>query len=225
MSKEEKLLRAFLIVIVALVIGTIALLINSGGWNKDTEGFEFIKLLAQFLFVGVIGVIISVLVQNYYRERERNILINGFRKDILNDLIRTYSDIKKARRIIRASRLDNDKLVYKNYDEQLRAVIDAQLALEIIYSKVEMFPVYFGKNEKTAIRDNITKMEKYLSNLIKEYEKSLLALGNEPDVLPLASLPVLNGVLQRTKDNESIRQQFFDPYSAAVKEIRSQIFS
>jgi hypothetical protein len=222
MSTEKKnLILAFSIVGV-IAIGVIIFLVASKRAVKDTVEFEIVKVLTQFTLVGVLGVLISLLVQNYNRQRDKEVLVNDLRKTVLTDLITAYSDTKRARRILMGNRLAGDRLTYKIYDEQMRNVIATQLAFELIAHQLKTHKAYFGKQAESII-DNVTRMEKYLGEIIDEYKDVLKAEVKIPTTLTIASLSTLGSSMGKEKEANNFGKEFVQPYRSAVAEIRKQV--
>jgi hypothetical protein len=234
MPKEERtLILVFSIVVVVALVG-IVLLPALDLAKKDTIGFEIVKVLTQFLFVVVIGVLISLFVQNYNRQRdqevkendrqrEKEILINDLRKTVLIDLITAYSDTKKARRILMGNRLSDQRIPYKIYDEQMRNIIETQLALELLTHQIKTFKAYFGENVDKLIIDKVTMMEKFLGDIIDDYKDALKGQSQIPETIVLNSLQKLNSSMG--KEKLDFGNQFVEPYRVAVKEIRQQVLT
>jgi len=224
MSTEKKnLILAFSIVGV-IAIGVIIFLVASKRAVKDTVEFEIVKVLVQFMLVGVLGVLISLLVQNYNRQRDKGVLVNDLRKTVLTDLITAYSDTKRARRILMGNRLADDRLTYKIYDEQIRNVIATQLAFELIAHQLKTHEAYFGKHAESIIV-NVTRMEKYLGEIIDEYKDVLKAEVQIPTTLTIASLPKLSSSMGKEKEANNFGKEFVQPYRSAVAEIRKQVLT
>lgn len=221
MSIEKKvLILVFSIVAIAVIIG-IGILRNASQGNVD---FEIAKALTQFLLVGVLGVLISLLVQNYNRQRDKDVLINDLRKIVLTDLITAYSDTKRARRIIMGNRLYGDVIPYKIYDEQIRNIIATQLALELLNHQITTFRNYFGEDVNLIVA-NITKMEKYLGEIINEYKDALKGQSQTPETLTLASLPKLSSSMGKENEASNFLEKFADLYKITVEKIRQQVLT
>jgi hypothetical protein len=223
MSKEKKTLILVFSTVGAAAIGGIILLIVSG---KGTSGIglEIAKALTQFLLVGVLGVLISLLVQNFNRQRDKEVLVNELRKTVLTDLITAYSDTKKARRILMGNRLSDERLTYAIYDEQIKNIIATQLAFELITHQITTHKDYFGVNSEAIIR-NVTAMEKYLGAIIDEYKDSLKGEARIPATLAIASLPKLSSSMGKEQEANNFLKEFVEPYRSTVAEIRKQVLT
>jgi len=224
MSKEKRNLILVFGLVGAAAVGGIIFLVASGRAVKESVEFEVVKVLVQFLLVGVLGVLISLLVQNYNRQRDKEVLVNELRKTVLTDLITAYSDTKRARRILMGNRLSGERLTYKIYDEQIRNIITTQLALELITHQLKTHEAYFGRNAKSII-DNVTRMEKYLGEVIDEYKDVLKGEAQVPTTLAIASLPRLSSSMGREKEANNFGKGFVKPYRSTVAEIRKQVLT
>jgi len=206
-----------LLVIAALIYFKVA--------DDPKLGFEIVKLLVQFFLVGILGVVISLLVQKYNRQRDKELLINDLRKTVLNSLIRAYSDTKKARRIFMANRLEEDKVFYKIYDEQLKFLIEIQLSLEILVHQIKISQVYFGQNAENNVIQKITTMEKYLAKIIDEYKDSLKNSTAIPEYISLNDYPTISLWVGKENEENNFLKDFVTFYREAVEEIRRQIWA
>lgn len=151
-------------------------------------------------------------------------LVNDLRKMVLTDLITSYSDTKRARRILMGNRLSKERLTYNIYDEQIRNIIATQLAFELITHQITTHKAYFSKNAQ-AIINNVTSMEKYLGEIIDEYKDVLKGEEQIPTTLAIASLPKLSASMGKENEANNFRKEFVEPYRAAVAEIRKQVLT
>lgn len=177
----------------------------------------------QFLFVGVLGSIVTLSIQAYQRDREKRATANEFRRSILSKLIRSYSATKKAKRIIRSKCIAGGKLDYGVYDVQLKSLIDTQLELEILNHEVKTAAQLF--DHAKDLQNAIQSMEKSLSEVVDEYKDSLLRSECVPDVVQLGVLPMMEAFLGKTKDALNFGEQFVTPYRKAVEIVRAQILN
>lgn len=220
---NRKLTLVVLASIAAVTLIAIAAILLYALPPHGSMRFEIVKLLGQFFLVGVLGVVISLLVQDYNRQRDKEMLINDLRKTVLRDLIRAYSDTKKARRILMGQRLAGGTIPFAVYDQEMRNVIDTQLALEILNHQIMTSQKYFGPNVKKTIIDEVEAMEKYLGSIIDEYKDSLTSYAETPDTVTLEKLPELASSMGKSNESVGFRARFADPYRSAVAEIRKQI--
>jgi hypothetical protein len=209
--------------VAGIVAAILAWLVVTDRVAKDTLGFEAAKLLIQFLLVGVLGLILSLLVHDHNRRRDRELLVNDLRRSLLENLIRAYSDTKRARRVIMAHRMAHGTLPYAIYDAQMGKIIDTQLSLELLHHQVTTSHAYFGE-ECGQIRDDIRKMEKFLGEIIDEYKDVLRGASGYPDRVSLPQLPQLGSMMGKEHEMHRFQPDFVLPYRSAVAKIREQIF-
>lgn len=197
--------------------------------SKDAKGgtleLEVFKLLAQFFLVGILGVVISLIVQKYNRQRDKELLINDLRKTVLEKLIHAYSDTKKSRRIFMANRLKGNKILFILFDEQMRNLVDIQLSLEILVHQIKTSRIYFGSAVDENIIDKITVMEKYLGDIIDEYKDSLLKFATTPKYIEIDKFETIKLWFGREHEERNFRKIFVYSYREAVEEIRRQIWT
>ena len=134
---------------------------------------EFVKLLIQLLLIGVLG---SILVQEFSRGRQRIMKKNEFRKTLFENMTRAYFKAKKVRRIWKAgyNKEEPDKfgISYSLIENQMKDLIDAQLELEFINRQVNVFSnVFKNRDVRIILCDETKHLESYLNDIIDKYEK------------------------------------------------------
>jgi hypothetical protein len=167
-----------ILAILAVDVFAIYLMIRHGKASGNEElrklGYETIKLSIQLFLIVLFG---GIVIQEYNRNRARKDAVNEFRRDILKNLSRVYSDVKGVRRILRAKcelmtnqETENveDCIPLTIYDEHLSTINAAQLELEIMVRELKIIKGVF-KNTAELI-SHIKRMEKYLGKVISEYE-------------------------------------------------------
>lgn len=202
---------------------------------------EIFKIGLQLVGVGVLGGAAKLLYERYAETRERNyqqkILAKeqGIReaqeelerrdrrrdrlRDFLKALVAAYQQTKRSRRLLRARgfRVEGAAKVIQvaAYDQLLSSVSDGQLSLESLLREVESAnPNQFPEAEK--VKALLAKMERYLGELITEWEESLPLLDNS---LPnAAALHKLEDFVAKLED-ANFHTDFADPY----KEIHALI--
>lgn len=188
-------------------------------------GFETAKFTIQLLLVGVIG---SVLVQEYNRGRARKEATNEFRKLVMRTLIRAYSDTKKVRRILRAkciSGRDDEgvlEMPSKSYDEAMEELNDTQIDLEVLLRELGLFNDVFG--QAAALTGHLTGMEQYLGNLVDEYEARRRDYG-ESECRALSTMPAIQAFLGKgdTGDFRKVFGRHFHDAIAVIDEERLRL--
>jgi RNAse (barnase) inhibitor barstar len=212
--------------------------------TSDEKGIkvEIFKLLIQFFLVGILGVVISLIVQKYNRTRDKELLINELRKTTLNNLVGAYLDAKKCRRILRAKRLKGNKISYEIYDEQLKKLIDIELSLELLSHQINISKKLFDQEIEENILSKIKHLDNYLSKIVDEYKDALINDEKIPVEIDLEKFKktkawLLNSKKERllnddeippsqSKDSDSENNQpndFVGIYKEVVEVMRTQI--
>ena len=211
----KKLISIFTAVIIALVIIIYYLLTfeeTPGKWQ--TFGIDLAKIAAQMLLVAILG---GALIGEFNRRRTRKEALNEFRKTVLRELNRAYTDTKKSRRHLRAKRCvepnSEDTISRAAYVEEMQNIIDIELRIEVIKLELKIFKDVFTEYEKVIDKHGKEKhqlkivaqlktMEDYLhDNLINEYETVLSENGNL-DPIPLSKLPQLAKFIEKASDKQ-----------------------
>jgi len=168
-------------------IGIAWALTKSGRFGSGSLGFEGAKMALQVSVVGVAGALLSFAAENYKRRQERVRYREEFLKDTLKRITSSYNKSKSARRLARAKALTglaNERQVkVAGYDESMRELNDAQLELEAVKRDLKIGKDRFPSNER--IERYAEAMEKYLGEIIKEYETERQKFGDEKTPLPL----------------------------------------
>jgi hypothetical protein len=131
-----------LIVVAVLTADVLAICLMFKLGSNDPKlkdlGYETIRLSIQLLLIVLFG---GIFIQEYNRSRARKDAVNEFRRTILKDLSRGYSDAKGVRRILRARcegpanqtiPNNDDCIPLPLYDEHIGTINSTQLGLEIM---------------------------------------------------------------------------------------------
>jgi hypothetical protein len=181
-------------------------------------GFDTAKFTIQLLLVGVVG---GVLVQEYNRGRARKEAANEFRKLVMRSLIRAYSDIKEARRILRAKCVsprggtrgeEGLELPGGAYDEAMKQINGTQIDLEILLRELKVFRDAFC--QAGALTRHLTEMEQYLGNLVDEYETKRRDYGDS-NCRALSAMPAIQAFLAK-RPRGDFQKGFGRHFQAAV---------
>ena len=196
---------------------------------------EVAKALLQVGVVSVVGAVVSMFVFEYQRERQNADKNRDFRKKSIEyreELLKTvlsramdcYSQTKRARRMFRArglQRLDDLAVVDpEEYDKCLDSINDAQLELENLARDVRNSGPAFT-NPELIVR-NLRAMEKYLSDLIGEYERQRGTLMLREGKVMLDELTYLNQFLIAASQS-SYKPDFIIPFHEVQQAIRSDL--
>lgn len=214
---------AFLIALV--VVAAAGLLVVAGGWPVKDLPTEIAKSLLQLAVIAVAGHVVSILITKANNERQDLIRADDLRNALLNRLNQSFVDVKKVRRLARAT---SEKVVIgenvylfvhkTKFHEYLQSLNDAQLELELVSKDVESNKSLFVDAEDVITR--LDMMEEYLNGLVDEYEHSSVKTVVDPlDCYPVASFPRLGDLLGSYKVSD-FRKAFVHTYYANLESIR-----
>jgi len=207
--------------------------------NTDTElykfGFDLAKLTAQMILIAFFG---GILLQEYNRKRERKEARNEFRKSILKELHRAYTDTKKSRRILRAKCFIKDSkktLPLADYFEEMKNINDVQLRLEVLLIEIDIYREAFSETETVTDKNGNTieklklwvrlkEMEEYLDSLIKEYE-SVLSKHSNDNLVTIEKATALDGFMIKREETAPNKTPFQEGYSSKFKQFLETIKS
>lgn len=177
--------------------------------------------------------------QEFLRERDRALQEADKTKDAIRKAVdyreslllstlaaamRAYSSTKKARRLLRARarvRRETGAIVLADpYDTYMDWLNDAQLALENLARDVETSAPAFS--DPTTVKEQIRKMEHYLSGLVKEYEGRRANFQGEAPTLALSELPALAQFLAPSAES-NFKVSVVDPYHEVQKALRQDL--
>ena len=249
-AKRFPLLCSLVAVLAVLSLADVICLIVffRGGVDHDTFKLELGKALVQFVVVAVIGTLVTGMMFEYQRQRqnwdkedererknrdkedERERKNRNRREEFLRSILtraaQAYSNVKKARRLLRARAIvrgeaGGKSAVRKHYDFYLRMIIDAQLELENLAGDIQTSEGMFFN--LTALLAPLSEMESYLGKLITEYEKKAFETLHGPKLLCLTDLPQLEGFTATSTEVGDFKKQFSGPYRAIQRAIRRDL--
>ncbi|MEV6349322.1 hypothetical protein [Actinoplanes sp. NPDC051851] len=195
-------------------------------------GPEAYKTLLQFFLVVVLGGGVSLLFQAFNREADRRterlrqlelqaIGVQEARQRYLSELIDQYQQVKRVRRLLRATALTHatdllDRSVrVSRYDELMGSLLDAQLSLETMARTIPA-----GESLSPAVPEltcAIRTAEEYLRALITEYEQ-VRPQATQPEI-SIRLLPKLAEFLGPYGDAELFRVEFVEPMNTVLARI------
>ena len=189
-----------------------------GTGQKQLE-IEAAKSLLQLMAVAVIGNVVLLLIRNYEdRKKALTARRDLLRTDLSQDLGELYGKTKQIRRTLRAATdWEPNTLPAQKYSESLEELSDIQVKLEGLQSKAAA-----GARQRTlpaAVPDHLRSMERYLSALVSEYERSA-HLGK--DTLAIATTPILEGFMGKGV-NSTFRAGYSQAYHEAFRGVESAI--
>ncbi len=166
---------------------------------------------------------------------------NEYRKEFVMHILRAYNGAKKVRRVLAAHRSDDKKIPCSVYEAQMEALMDSQLELELYKPEKKVRPEKAGapnallallpfENEKTrgAISALMSELERYLNNIIEDYDKGdkgryaemkkKLGLNGPSSQMPLQCLPAL----QQFVETGTFKPEFALLVDKLVKQIKEE---
>ena len=208
--------------IVAAVGGLLVIGLN---WEVKDLPTETFKALLQLVVVGIAGQVVSILISKANDERQDLLLANQLRTSLLDRLNKSYVDVKRVRRVVRATA---EKVVeggtQKTYVEKskfhdfLQTLNESQLDLELISKDVESNQSLFVDAEPLIA--NLDSMEEYLNTIVDEYEQSNVKTVERPtNCYDLKGFPRLSDLVGNYKTS-TFRIQFVHTYYKSLESIR-----
>jgi len=195
-KKYNRLKRIILISSLLALIIVVVLTILFGDRNYSNWGRDVFRISIQFLLIGVLGGILSLLFKRYsdYRTIRNNLWQKE--NEFVKDLIENYNNVKLVRRTMRGvSRIliDDEYYINRNqYSKLIRELNEGQLAFERAKRILNIEKDFFG-NQRRNIRRSLKSIEKILNGINKEYEEKLPQLT--VDLIPIQKLPRLERFL------------------------------
>ncbi|WP_157464960.1 hypothetical protein [Deinococcus apachensis] len=203
-----------------LVLGLSQIL--RGASNLGGANLELVKWGLQVLTVGVIGIVVSLMTQEWNRQRTRLETLETTRLKFYEDLIAAHVNNKRARRLLRAFKSvspENKNLhliTAKVYDDYLAVINNVQLELESLNRRLNSTPVLFLKREVIGV--HISIVEEALKRLVSEYERNRYHFTFPHSTMAIGNLRVLDDYL-KPYDQSDIAKTIFRHISFAEKEI------
>ena len=230
---------AITVAVLLALVGVLHFLIAGGSWAEGLDK-DIYKLTYQFLLFIVIGGALSLLYERFTalrearegkRERERDAREQRRLRlqTIHRDLLSAFSQVKKARRLLRALAVKSfddptpstDMVEADEYAKQMLTIIDAQLVLET-YVKEAKADILF--ESIPGLGDALRQAEKYLGGLIKEFESNFRRFEGVPRTRSLKDLEVLSDFIVHKKESEHFKPEFTRPFRRALDALESALF-
>jgi hypothetical protein len=240
--KARRRLRLALAALFVLSIATLWLFFRNA--QANTVKFEIARAVLQLGVVSVIGAVVSSFTFDYQQARQSEDRTKElyrknleYREELLKSTlaktVSVYADVKKARRLMRARALSHEGhpeivVLAAPYDSYMGVINDEQLEIENIAGDIETSLPAFT-NPK-LLMDNLEFMEKYLGDLISEYEKLRPTFRGTDPLKNLSEMPALDEFLNflgRARDgattDSKFKKQFVIPFREIKKGIRSDL--
>jgi hypothetical protein len=180
--------------VIILGMGAVWLSVATGlDLEHESVKWELTKLAMQVSLVGVAGALFTFVADRYRRAEERRLKASddkkaenryreAFLKETLKRFTTSYNKTKGARRIVRAQGLTGSPqraaVRVAAYDKFMGELNDAQLELEAVKRDLKTSKAVFASDE--ALEAHAEAMEKYLGEIISEYEKKRPGAGANP---------------------------------------------
>ena len=159
--------------VAAAVVGWFALYFLVGPapkTPKDEMLIELSKVLAQLVFLTLVGATITFLYNLYAKDHDRykNKLEeeNKNKRELLDALINVRAEVEKVRRSYRLIQLQNAK---DGYRRTVESILQARLELSQVWHDILTLQQLYPENSET-IQNGLSGMKIYLDNLVDEYE-------------------------------------------------------
>ena len=190
-------------------------------FQADDTG-DLKKISFQFCLVGVFGGAIAWMFREYTRLREIN---ESDRQELLSvtkEIVHAYNKIKEIRRILRAraqrlGEIGEETTIIKTdiYEEEMQNLNRLQLHCEGFKRRVRAEKKLFEKAK--GLYSNLDKMEKYLNDVIDEYESALRYHAETPQALPANDLPKLSAFIAPRMENSEIQNSVLFAFRGTLK--------
>jgi hypothetical protein len=194
------------------------------GAARDGMRDELFGYVLQLSVIAVIGGAVTFLYQIIQHGIEDAVRREGLRTAFVTRLGDAFRSAKAARRILRSEGLSRANPSLPGvlspaqrdaYAEQCRVINAAQLALESLLFEVRCFPEPVNT---TALEDALTRMEKYLNGIVKEFEQQ-----NPKATLAYTDLCRLDeftgGLTQSPGGPKSFKDDFQEAHRTAIETV------
>jgi hypothetical protein len=213
--KTRWLLVGLLLTLTALA--TTALVI----WGEQIRACladDVFKMLCQLVLIVGVGGVASLVLDELNRARELRDANLSLLRSTLSDLVRSYNDIKRLRRLLRAQSIrpnvdaSSAFVLRDEYSMLLQQLNEAQLTLEtqarLIEGNKDRYPHH------RDLHEGLEHAEKYVGHIIKEWEENLGSFTGTPLQKPLAELHALCCFVSEA--SRSFEPSFSKPMSKAM---------
>lgn len=219
------------LIITALAIGAVGLFIVRGQSVEQRVGGQVFALTYEFLLSVVIGSGVSVLFQTISYARELRDRRRSLQREIHQSLVAGYNDAKKARRLLRArarSAVHAPDAVgcgidAAAYDEQMEALSEAQLSIELATRRIEFNRTLFHRAPDLLAA--MKAVGKYLNTVIDEWEDVRPLVSDRRAPLTLARVPCLDAFLRDYRESPAFRDGFKVPFDDALRLLEEALLS
>jgi hypothetical protein len=226
--------------ILAVLSASVVVVLSILLWSQADPAaiqVEVFKFAAQVFVVAVLGTTGSWILAEHNRgraaadrllqeEKDRLSALRSLRRDVLTKVTESYTGTKRLRRVVRARFSKGSDITQAQpmsvapavYDETLREINDYQLELEMVRKDLATYEL----PERDLLRDHLSRMEKYLRRLVREYE----TLDVDParlDHIAISSIPELGEFIGRHDVTTTFNREFSEPFAQFARELRGRL--
>jgi hypothetical protein len=192
--------------LVALASSLVVVFIARPNATKQFLGHDadLFRLTYQFLLITVIG----GGVVHVFNQLDRLRAMRQSLREMHTDLLKAYNQAKTVRRKLRAQLgpIDrNPRIWAKLYEDQMDSLSDAQLTFEI-HAKRAKEQLWYRRN--SGLAGPLGKIEKYLNDIVKEYEGKHADFSGEPPQCPIGDLLKLKGFIGPYSEAKEFKEEF-----------------
>lgn len=220
------MIRAAVYVCVYLVIVTASVLALVWGKNIPLGlNPEVFKVVAGLLGTGVLGLFATFAIGELSAAKERREAVRGIRRQTLEDIVEVYNLVKGIRRTLRAEAIrlactdTAAHVIRSRYVDLLPRLSEAQLRLEsqlrLIEGNRSTYP------EPAELLKLLGDAEKYLGELVSEWEERCGLLVDAPALNPLEHFRVLRCFVAGAP--QSFKPGFARPIAKALGRLGASI--
>lgn len=223
MSRKELIFPMLVLAVTGL--GTAMLVWRGDDLAKNLQDDVF-KLLAQLILVSGIGGIISLSLAEFTRARERRQQLQDQQRKAFSDIVESYHEVKRLRRLLRARAVRmgpsgaKDIVDRDEYDTLLQRLNDVQLQCEFYVRYAKGNKDIYGAAGPELVA-NLGQAEKFLGKVISEWEKKLARFAGDPPALPLSDLSDLAQFIDEA--DEGFGPSVADPMAKAFRSLAKEI--
>lgn len=214
-----------------ILLATLVVLVLSY-FHKEVSSDSFIgkaafKLTYQFFLLVVLGGAVALGFKKFGGLRDAELAEQDALRtscdSLSRGLIEIYNDSKRIRRLLRARAMkinENEsaatELIVSSYDSLMQELNDVQLSFETQKRLVEADAVL------SAVAPEVSKclgsIEKYLNEIIQEYEKNLPSISDE--LVALANLKFLKEYIGPYAEAKDFKKKFKEPFLEALAALK-----
>jgi hypothetical protein len=225
MLTMSRVATALIFLVSAAIVGLIvtALFVPAEDISKETY-----KALLQLVVIGAAGHVTSLLITKANNERQDLLRLNELRKALLDRLNASFVQVKKVRRLARATgekRMFGNDIKYfidkERFHTYTQALNETQLDLELVSKEIGT-QINLFENPNQLI-ENVNSMEEYLNRIIDEYEHNIISESPDvPGTVSVNDFVMLADLLGGYKTSV-FRIDFVHKYYASLDIIRNDL--